>query len=427
MRIAVTTIALVINALCHPAYAQSAHDVAALREELQTLRAEQAKTAAKIDRVEAAINQLAGAAVTTPPVPSLIITATAMPPPSVKVTLAPSALDVSGDIRLRYEANFGSRNARNRDRGVLRARLRGSYAISNWLSVGAQLTTGDPDDPNSSDVTLSNFDDDLQVSLDQAWLRAKSGGFEISAGKIPQPFVRTDMVWDGDVDPEGIAASFKTKLGANGSLNASGLYFVVDESVSGPDSYMVGGQITLETKPSPILKLDASIGYFNYSLASLTGGDTGDFRSNRFAGGRYLSDFNLLDIIGSATWTGLGNRWPVKLTGDYVRNFGATTPADNGFSVSATIGRVRDQGDWRVGYGFASVETDAVLAAFSEDNTPLATNYIQHNVGIDYVVRPRLILSGTYYRFKPKNAADAGSNDPTDWLNRLRINLLAEF
>lgn len=402
-----------------PSLAQSSPDVASLRKELETLRAEQAQTTAKIDRVEALINQLAGAAIM--PLPDKAPAATVSPAATA------SALDVAGDVRLRYESNFGDRDARNRNRAVLRARLRGSYAISGWLSVGAQLTTGDPDDPNSSDVTLSNFDDDLQVSLDQAWLRAKSGGFEIAVGKIPQPFVRTDMVWDGDVNPEGIATSVKTQLGASVSLKASGLYFVVDESVSGPDSYMVGGQITLETKPSSILKLDASIGHFNYSLASVAGGDTGDFRSNRFASGRYLSDFNLLDIIGSATWTGLGNRWPVKLTGDYVRNFGATTPADKGFSVSATFGRVRDRGDWRVGYGFASVETDAVLAAFSEDNTSLATNYIQHNVGIDYVVRPHLILSGTYYRFKPKNAADAGSNDPTDWLNRLRINLLAEF
>ena len=43
---------------------------------------------------------------------------------------------MSGDIRLRYESNFGDRNARNRDRGVLRARLRGSYAVTDEISIG---------------------------------------------------------------------------------------------------------------------------------------------------------------------------------------------------------------------------------------------------------------------------------------------------
>ena len=426
LRTALTAIALVIIALCHPAYAQSADDVAALRQELQTLRVEQAQTAAKIDRVETAINQLAGAPVTPPPVPSLTNTATAMPPPSVKVTVAPSALDVSGDIRLRYEANFGGRTARNRDRGVLRARLRGSYAVAQGISVGGELSTGDPDDPNSSDITLSNFDDDLSVSLDQAWLRFKTGKIELTGGKIPLPFVRTDMVWDGDVYPQGASASYANKFGA-ASIKASALYFMIDESVGGSDSRMIGGQLALGIPVTSQLKVDFAASFYDYRLNSITGGDAGDFRSNRFANGKYLSDFNLLDIIGSATWSGLGNRWPVKLTADYVHNFGATTKADTGLLISLFAGRITNQSDWRFGYGYAQTGIDAVFAAFSEDNTTLATNYIQHNLSVEHVIRPHLIVGGTFYRFKPKSLIDEGINEPDNWRNRLRINLLAEF
>ena len=407
---------------CSPAHAQSAADIAVLRQELQTLRTEQANTAAKIDRVEATINQLA------PPTtnPPSRITRNDKPISSATATSVLSALDISGDIRLRYESNFGDRNARNRDRGVLRARLRGSYAVTDGLSIGGELSTGDPDDPNSSDVTLSNFDDDLSVSLDQAWLRFKIGKVELTGGKIPLPFVRTDMVWDGDVYPQGASASYANKVGA-ASFKASALYFMIDESVGGPDSHMIGGQLAAGLPVNPELKVDLAASYYDYRLNSLVGGDAGDFRSNRFANGKYLSDFNLLDIIGSATWSGLGHRWPVKLTANYVHNFGATTKADTGLLISLLAGRTTDHGDWRLGYGYAQTGIDAVFAAFSEDNTTLATNYVQHNLSVEHVIRPHLILGGTFYRFKPKSVIGAGVDEPNDWLNRLRINLLAEF
>lgn len=407
---------------CGPAYAQSAADIAGLRQELHALRDEQAKTEAKIDRVEAAINQLSSPAT----IPSLQFTPNAETASLAILHSVQSTPEISGDIRLRYEANFGDRDARNRDRGVLRARLRGSYAVTDWLSAGGQLTTGDGDDPNSTDLTLSNFDDDLSVSLDQAWLRFKTGKVELAGGKIPLPFVRTDMVWDGDVYPQGASAAYATHAGT-WSFKTSALYFMIDESVGGSDSRMIGGQLVLAFPVSTQLKVDVAASYYDYRLKSTAGGDAGDFRSNRFANGSYLSDFNLLDIIGSATWSGFGTRWPVKLNANYVRNFGATTKEDTGLLVSLFAGRLTDQSDWRLGYGYAQTGIDAVFAAFSEDNTTLATNYIQHNLSVDYAIRPHLILGGTFYRFKPKS--DIGENlyERNDWLNRLRINLLAEF
>ena len=183
----------------------------------------------------------------------------------------------------------------------------------------------------------------------------------------------------------------------------------------------------MDTKLGDAIKFEAFVGYYDYRLRSIAGADSGDFRSNRFANGQYLSDFNLLDVIASATWTGLGKKWPLKITGDYVHNFGATTPSDSGYSIGLTAGRITEKGDWRFGLGYAQTGVDAVLAAFSEDNTTLASNYVQHNFSVDYVLRPQLILNGTFYRYKPKSAIDAGPNDPDDWLNRVRINLLAEF
>lgn len=397
--------------------------LAALRREVEAMRAEQARSSQRIADLEAALNRATSAPVAAAAPAAIAST------PSAASFAAPSSsrLKLAGDMRLRYESNFGDRDARNRDRGVLRARLRASYDVTNWLTAGAQIATGDPDDPNSSDITLSNFDDDLQVGLDQAYLRATFGGLQIYGGKMPQPFVRTELVWDGDVNPQGLSAAYSLPLGSGTTLKATGLYFLVDESVAGPNSDMIGGQVGIETRLGSQLKLELAGAYYDYSLRSLAGSDSGDIRSNLFAGGRYLSDFDLVDIIAAVTWQGANDRWPLRIVGDYVKNLGAATSQDSGFGVDVLLGRASKKGDWRFSYGYAQAATDAVLAAFSQDNTNIGTNYRQHSLGVDFVPVPNLTLNATYYRYRPLKVLNAGANDPNDWLDRIRLNLLTSF
>ncbi|RHW18226.1 hypothetical protein D1610_07025 [Sphingomonas gilva] len=404
------------------AQSSSPSDIQVLRQQLDQLRAEQASAVRRISELEAALARQA--AKPAPPVATQSAAAT----PNGGSDGLLDRLDVSGDVRLRYEANFGDRDARNRDRGVLRARLRANYEVNDWLTVGGQIATGDPDDPNTTDVTLSNFDDDLQFSLDQAYVRIASGNLVAYGGKIPLPFARTDLVWDGDVSPQGTSAAYKLPLGSGHAIKATGLYFLIDESVAGSNSDMAGVQIGFESDPAAPLRVELAVGYYDYSLRSVAGADSGDFRSNLIGpDGRYLSDFDLLDGIAAITYQGLGERWPVRLVGNYVKNLGAATDADTGFGVDLFAGRASKPNDWRFGYGYAETEVDAVLAAFSHDNTNIPTNYLQHTLAIDFVPTDNLILNATYYRYRPKDALYSLSNDPLDWLDRVRLNLLVNF
>lgn len=424
-------------AMTVPAHAQTAQDIAELRREVAALKAEQAKSRARIALLEAERDAARTVTAALPPGAPPIAFAGKPPPTGAAgpvnppVGSAPSAmpsrLTLNGDLRVRYESNFGLANARDRDRLVLRARLRGAYAINEWLAIGGQIATGDNDDPNSTDITLANFDDDLTVALDQAYLRAVRGGLTVFAGKIPQPFARTELVWDGDVSPQGVSGSYKVPLGGDASLKANGLYFLIDDSITGRDSRMFGGQLQAETDPSAALKLELAAGYYDYHLPSTAGGDAGDFRTNRFAAGRYLSDFDLLDVIGAVQFNGLGDRWPVRIVGDYVHNFGATTGQDTGFGLDLLVGRGSKLHDWRFGYGYAEAEVDAVLTAFSHDNTNLASNYLQHTLLVDYVVAPNVVLNATYYRYRAKSPLFTTGFSASDWAERVRLNVLASF
>lgn len=428
---------LIVACLAAAPVAAQDSRVAAMERELATQRDRIVRLEALIERQSQLIEQLAAKGQHVAGSSSAIVAATPRPAPAPAqpVVVAGSGsdpfripgLDLSGDLRLREEFNFSDADARDRTRTVLRARVRATYKLNDRLSVGGQLATGDPDDPNSTDVTLGNFADDLDLSLDQAWLRYQADRLTVWAGKFPLPFVRTDMVWDGDVSPQGVAATYGLPIGGTAKLDARALYFVVDEASAGADSDMIGVQAVLSTRIAADLKLTLAGAYYRYGLNSVAGADAGDFRSNMIAGGRYLSDFRLLNGTATLAWSGLGARWPVTLTGDYIHNSGAAVSADSGFNIELGAGRTAARGDWRVVYNYSEVGVDAVFAAFSHDNLNIATNYRLHGLGVDYVPADNVVLGATFYHYRPLDALYAGSNDPHDWLDRVRLNLLLSF
>jgi hypothetical protein len=451
----VRSILICCTALCSlPAHAQTATGAVDLRAEIERLRAEtdrkiaelRAETDARIAGLTGLLERGGAVAATTPPQTNPPQSMTAhLPPadiqlratvdnsaipaarPATAVGGATSPLQFSGDLRMRYEQNFGESGRHDRSRGVVRGRLRATYAFDKNFSMGARLVTGDPDDPNSADLTLTQFDDDLLVSVDQVFARAKFGGLDLYAGKFDNPFIHTDLVWDGDVNPQGLAAIYSAPVAPGVRLRASALHFIIDESSAGRDSSMDGGQLGIAAKLAPQWDVEFAGAYYGYALPVVVDADPGDFRSNLLRGGRYLSDFRIVDAVGSITFSGLGPKLPIRLVGNYVQNLGAAVSDDTGYGADIFVGRAAQKGDWRFQYGYAEMGVDGVLAAFSHDNTDLATNYLQHTLAVDFVPRSRVVLNATYYRYRLKNPIYTGAIAPGDWANRLRLNFIYAF
>jgi hypothetical protein len=155
-----------------------------------------------------------------------------------KLSTPITELELYGDIRLRYQYN-GGRTAgdtpvaapgagvaglhdwqeRERERYRLRLGLRGILA-DDWF-FGVRLETNA--NPRSTNVT---FGDDTSttspggggpfakgsdgIDVGQAYLGYK--GFKditLTGGKMPNPLVSTWMVWDPDINPEGLAEQWK--------------------------------------------------------------------------------------------------------------------------------------------------------------------------------------------------------------------------
>ena len=351
-------------------------------------------------------------------------------------------LKVKGDFRLRYETNSNllpdparlQDNTQNR--AVVRFRAGISQNINEYVGFGVRVTTGDPGDPNTADVTLGSFLDDLAISLDLAYLDVHRDGFYAAGGKFANPFQRTDLVWDDDVNPQGATASYTLKRSKKFTPKLSGIYFIIDEFSTREiqDSRMGGGQLAFDLRPNPDLGVKVAGGYYDYDITELgSGAVSGDARSNNIvvidSSGTtrrygYVSDFQLLDVVGSVDLKGFGEDYPIRFVGDYVKNLGANVPEDQGFMLDLYVGRASKKHDRRLSYGYAQCYTDAVFAAFSNDNTTIPTNYEQHTVTADYVALENTTLNLTWYYHRILNPSGAESDK---WVSRLRLNAVVTF
>src|SRR3546814_20884246 len=89
-------------------------------------------------------------------------------------------------------------------------------------------------------------------------------------------------------------------------------------------------------------------------------------------------------------------------------------------SADLSLGKASAPGDWRFTWGYAMAQNDAVLAAFSQDNIGLGTNYRVHALTVDYVPTPKTMLSAYWYHYKTYSPLYAGAQQHGDWLARRR-------
>jgi hypothetical protein len=207
-----------------------------------------------------------------------------------KLSTPITELELYGDARLRYEYRGGETDdnsplarsgagvaghrdwqERDRERYRLRLGLRGTL-LDDWF-FGVRLETGQ--NPRSTNVT---FADDTSggssatsngpfsktsdgINVGQAYLGYR--GFPditLTAGKMPNPLVSTLMVWDADINPEGLAEQWKHTFNI-GSIGGEA-----------EQSYSKDGKnvAAVTAKPEPFMKLDlfANFAQFIYDDAN---------------------------------------------------------------------------------------------------------------------------------------------------------------
>jgi hypothetical protein len=146
-------------------------------------------------------------------------------------------LKLFGDVRFRTELDRNSMKTdgtkrADRDRFRYRLRFGFKYALNENFEFGGRIRSGNPDNAQSPHVTIGDeFNSDV-FSIDKAYIKYKVGGFYIWGGKNSMNMWEPDeMLWDGDVNPEGIGLGNKFKLGDNAHLQLNAGYFIINNDI----------------------------------------------------------------------------------------------------------------------------------------------------------------------------------------------------
>ncbi|HZM05754.1 MAG TPA: putative porin [Candidatus Saccharimonadales bacterium] len=135
-------------------------------------------------------------------------------------------VELYGDLRFRYEersvhTSLGDRFELDRLRYALRLGLRGD--LRSDFYYGLRLETSS--NPRSPWVTFGTSSSGVPyngpsgkstagINLGQLYLGWKpSSWFDATVGKMPQPLYVTPMLWDTDINPEGLVERFKYPIG----------------------------------------------------------------------------------------------------------------------------------------------------------------------------------------------------------------------
>src|SRR5215472_7256791 len=126
-------------------------------------------------------------------------------------------LHFSGDVRLRAEPIFGGPTDSSQDRARARVRVRfNAYAnLGSQFRTGISLASGDINDPTTTNQTLTGFYTRKAVALDQAFVEFTPNQFKnltVIGGKFHYPWFNTELTWDKDLSPEGVAETLGFKL-----------------------------------------------------------------------------------------------------------------------------------------------------------------------------------------------------------------------
>lgn len=306
-------------------------------------------------------------------------------------------ISMKGDFRYRHEW-IDEAGKDTRDRQRIRARLYIDAQVTDTVKVKTGLATGS-DDPVSTNETLDNGFSTKDIKLDQAyfeWTPESAGGLAVWGGKMKMPFEapeKSDLVWDGDLSPEGLALLFRSD-DSPFFATLSGLW--VDEKSSADDAFLYGAQAGLQFKGDVTFTLGAS--YYTYTEAKgfapyydpmVAFGNKVDMDGN------YINDFDIMEAFIAAK-TKLGDL-PFAIYAHYVTN-GDADDDDTGYLAGFSLGSAKDAGQWAFKYNYRKLEANAVVGAFTDsDSGGGGTDIKGHKIGLEIGLAKNWTAGITYF------------------------------
>lgn len=272
---------------------------------------------------------------------------------------------IKGDVRVRYQTQDTDNDDRDsRNRGRMRVRLGLETEVNDKWTAGIGMASGS-DDPRSNNQTFDDVFDTKGWNLDYAYASySPNETLSITAGKMKNPFYTTkDLIWDSDINPEGVALVLNRKLSDNVKFFGTATYMFIEEySGSKDDPSLMAFQPGIDWKISDSVSLKFAGAYYLFNnvegsdLSVHTAGTNSTDES-----GNWVYDYNSLALDAELGVT-LDTVIPyIAFFGEYVASDADTN--DTGWLAGIKFGdkKVKDRGDWQFKYNYRKLEQDAWL------------------------------------------------------------------
>jgi polyhydroxyalkanoate synthesis regulator phasin len=347
------------------------------------------------------------------------------------------------------------------DRKLLFGRLRFGLdaKLGNSLTLDFRVASGSTS-PVSANQELGTYDQRWFVGVDRAALRwnpiSSSGMQELDLrfGRFDNPFVTyNELVWDVDVDFEGLSATYALDLfpGNNGSARSRTVFVTagafplqtlgqLSDVFSAVDSkWLYGFQLGGEVPYGDQHRVRVTGAY--YDFVDITGAlNPQNSTINNFTAPTYMQKgntvwdisnstdptVNLFALAGKYREVDVNGLWDVAgfganrvlLGADYVKNIGwseqqvfdltgqTVKPRTVGWEVGLEVGRTTlvAAGQWRAFLSYKTIERDAVVDAFTDSDFHLGgTDARGYIVGFDLGLSKN---AGLRLRYLSANAID---------------------
>ena len=314
---------------------------------------------------------------------------------------------IKGDIRLRQEnidvQGESADGGIDKNRQRIRARLGAYTEINPQVDAGIRIATGGGADARSTNQDLDDRFVKKQLWLDQAYIDYHPDAIKnlhIIGGKMNQPWVSMgDMIWDSDINPEGLALAYKLPLGGKTELFGSTGYYTLEDNVDGDgvqfknDLRMYTGQLGAKIAATDNLSLTLGGSVYAFdgdSDGQLVSGDEGP--ATRSSGGNTPGgEFRLYEGFGQLDITGLP--LPLSVYGQYVVNDEAIDNQDTAWLA----GFKTKVWDLKLDYNYRDVQRNAVVAGFADSDFALGkTGSRGHKFKVGYDIDKNFSIGAAY-------------------------------
>lgn len=269
--------------------------------------------------------------------------------------------EFGGDIRFRNEL-INQENNDKRFRQRIRARLSAKGTVDENVKYKFQLISGSSDPVSGNQSLDGGFSSKgINIDLAQFTLKCPLTGSDITLGKFKNPFFRpgkTELLWDGDLNPEGIAIQKEF-----GPMFLTLGYLYAEERSGGPDTAIHSVQTGVKLD-NESMKVVAAVGFYDYmnmkdreTLAD----DIDSFgNSSTSSGGKEYYDNNYgVAEVGVEVKL---KKQKLTFVANAVRNT-AVNKNHSGYLAGVSYGK-----NVKVKYNWRKIESDAVVGAFTDSD-----------------------------------------------------------